>query len=64
MATWTSDEPLDERRDVLLSVAERMDVPEVMTFSSAMIEAQYKRYSAVKTLQSQANQLHQKLSIM
>ena len=56
------DEPLDERRDALLRVAERINVPEVTAFANALIEAQYKRFSAVKTLQNQSEQLHQKLS--
>ena len=62
MGEATSKEPLDERRDALLNVAERINVPEVTTFAKAMIEAQYKRISVVKTLQSQSEQLHQKLS--
>ena len=62
MAEATSDEPLDERRDALLRVADRINVPEVTTFANALIEAQYKRFSAVKTLQSQSERLHQKLS--
>ena len=62
MEAATSDEPLDERRDALLKVAERINIPEVTTFANALIEAQYNRFSAVKTFQSQSEQLHQKLS--
>ena len=62
MEAATSDEPLDERRDALLRVAERINVPEVTTFANALIEAQYNRISAVKTFQSQSEQLHHKLS--
>jgi hypothetical protein len=56
------DEPLDERRDALLRVTERISVPEVTAFANALIEAQDKRFSAVKTLQYQSEQLHRKLS--
>jgi len=52
----------DERREALRNVAKRIDVPEVSTFVNAMIEAQDKQFSVVKTLQSQSEQLHQKLS--
>lgn len=52
----------DERREALRNVAERINVPEVTTFANAMIEAQDKSLNVVKALQSQSEQLHQKLS--
>ena len=51
----------DERRDALLQVAERINVPEVTMFANAMIEAQYKSIGVINALKGQAEQLRQKL---
>jgi hypothetical protein len=51
----------DERREALLKVAERINVPEVTTFAKAMIEAQDQDISVVKALQGQAEHLRQEL---
>jgi hypothetical protein len=52
---------IDERREALLKVAERINVPEVTTFAKAMIEAQDQDISVVKALQGQAEHLRQEL---
>jgi hypothetical protein len=50
------------RREVLLSIAHHFNVPEVTALVAALLESQDKELSLVKTLEGQAEQLHQALS--
>jgi|MudIll2142460700_1097286.scaffolds.fasta_scaffold786259_2 tight adherence protein C len=50
------------RREVLLKVAKELDVPEVTSFVSAVLESQDKHISLLKTLQGQAEQLHKTIA--
>ena len=45
------------RRQVLLQIADRFDVPELRTFVAALLESQDKELSLIKTLHNQAEQL-------
>jgi len=47
----------DVRRDALLALADRINVPEVTTFAQGMIEAQYAHSDVREALRSQAERL-------
>ena len=50
------------RREVLLNIAHHFDVPEATALVAALLKSQDKQLSLVKTLEGQAEQLHQALS--
>jgi phage portal protein BeeE len=53
---------MEVRREALNKIAKDFNVPEVTAFVAAVLESQDKQLSILKTLQGQAEQLHQALS--
>jgi tight adherence protein C len=53
---------MEVRREALNKIAKDFNVPEVTAFVAAVLESQDKQLSILKTLEGQAEQLHQALS--